>query len=236
VENYQQLWDFQKLDLEADKFEREVRTSPARQKLIKNRDFLLDQQNTMKKIEADIQSMNERIATLTKEAAKIDEALSDLRETLEETEPESLAIAQKSLDACQKLFNQITNVEQDLNKIRKDSEARARQQHDVRIRAARVKAEFDTLKASYDIEYKEQTTKLDVLRKQAQAAAVGIDDAVLAKYKSIKQHKIPAVARLNDDRCGGCKMNLPAVVLRQIKMGEKAVDCENCGRIVLVDV
>ncbi|MDR2506125.1 MAG: C4-type zinc ribbon domain-containing protein [Oscillospiraceae bacterium] len=234
MDSYQQLWDFQKLDLEADKFEREVRTSPARQKLIKNRDFLLDQQNTMKKIETDIQNMSERIVQLTLESAKIEEALSDLNETLQETEPESPAIAQKSLDACQKLLSQISKIEQDLNKIKKDGEARSRQQHDVRIRAARVKAEFDTIKASYDVEYKEQTAKLDVLRKQAAAAAVGIDEALMTKYKAIKQHKVPAVARLNDDRCGGCNMNLPAVVLRQIKMGEKAVDCENCGRIVLV--
>ena len=230
------LWEFQKLDLEADRFEREIRSSPTRQKLIKDRDYLLDQQNTMKKIEGDITTMTERIAALTTEARRIEESLGDLQETLEETEPETLDIARKSLDHCQKLFAQVSKIEHELSKIRKDSEARAKQQHDVRIRAARVKAGFDTLKASYDIEYKDLTTRLDAMRKQAALASKGIDESLLAKYKNIKQHKIPAVSLLNDNRCGGCNMNLPEVVLRKIKMGERQTDCENCGRIVLVDI
>jgi predicted nucleic acid-binding Zn-ribbon protein len=236
VDELQRLWDYQKIDMEADRFEREMRASPKRQKLIKDRDFLLQQQNTMRKIEQDLATMSERIAALTADSGKLEESLRDLQETLEETEPETLDIARKSLDYCQKLVHQIGRMEQELQKIRKDSDVRARQQHEVRVRAAKVKAEFDTLRTTYDVEYKAQNSKLEALRKQSVEASSGIGAELIEKYKQIKMHRSPPVALLSDDRCGGCNMNLPAVVLRSIRTGAPFVDCENCGRIVLVKV
>ncbi|MDR0396017.1 MAG: C4-type zinc ribbon domain-containing protein [Oscillospiraceae bacterium] len=228
------LWKYQRADMEADLFEREMRGNPSRLKLLKDRDFLLEQQNAMRKIESDLAAMAERITALTADTVKAEESLRDLQETLEETEPESLDIARKSLDYCQKLMHAIGRMEQELQKIRKDSDVRAKQQHEVRVRAARVKAEFDKLKVVYDGEYKEQSSYLDSLRKRVVQAASAVPQELIAKYKLIKMHKTPPVSILTDDRCGGCNMNLPTVVMRSIRMGAESVDCENCGRIVLV--
>lgn len=236
MEELQRLWQFQKIDMEVDAFEREMRRSTNRQKLIKHRDFLVEQQNTMRKIEADIAEMSERIVSIGKEIAQLEESLRDLQDTLEEAEPETMDIARKSLEHAQKLVHGLGRLEQELQKIRKDSEVRARQQHEVRVRAAKVKAEFDKLKAVYDREYKQQNDQLEALKGKAQKASEGISGETMEKYKRIKMHRTPPVAKLNDDRCGGCNMNLPAVVLRNIRMGAKSVECENCGRIVLVEV
>ena len=236
MEDWQKLWQYQQFDMDADHYEREMRASPNRQKLIQHRDFLVEQQNAMKKIETSVTTMAERIEVIQKEIERLDESLRDLQETLEETEPETLDIARKSLDHAQKLAHALGRMEQELQKIRKDSDVRQRQQHEVRVRAAKAKAEFDRLKSVYDVEYKEQQAKLDDLRKKAVDAAKQIDESQLHKYKQIKLHRTPPIALLNDDRCSGCNMNLPAVVLRNIRMGTLAVDCENCGRIVLVKV
>ena len=48
------LWNFMQVDMEADKFENQMRLSPNRQKLLKQRNFILEQQNNMKKLEADV--------------------------------------------------------------------------------------------------------------------------------------------------------------------------------------
>lgn len=236
MEELQRLWNYQKIDMEVDAFEREMRRAPNRQKLIKHRDFLVEQQNTMRKIEADIVSMGERVESIGKEIAQLEESLRDLQETLEETEPETLDIARKSLEHAQKLVHGIGRLEQELQKIRKDSDVRTRQQHEVRVRAAKVKAEFDKLKEVYDREYQQQSQQLEALKGRAVKAAEGIAEATMEKYKKIKMHRTPPVSKLNEDRCGGCNMNLPAVVLRNIRMGAKSVECENCGRIVLVEV
>ena len=236
MDELSRLWAFQKLDMEADRFEKEMRMSAKRQKLIKDRDFLLEQQNTMKKIEQDIASMTERVQSLTDDTKKVEESLRDLQDTLDETEPETLDIARKSLEHCQKLVGQMTRMEQELARIRKDSDSKARQQHDVRVRAAKIKAEFDTLKQTYDLEYREQNTKLEQLKKQASDASSEISSDLIARYKQIKLHRQPPLAILSEDRCGGCNMNLPGVIMRQVRSGAGSVECENCGRIVLVKV
>lgn len=236
MDQLQMLWNYQQADMAVDRFEREMRKSPNRQKLVKHRDFLLSQQESMKKIETDVESMSEKMESIRTEVIRLEEDLKDLQETLSEEEPESIEIARVSLAHAQKLVSAITRAEQDLMKIRKDAETRDRQQHEVRVRAAKARAEFDALKKIYDVEYKEQSSVLAKLRADAAEVATGIDEALIEKYKQIKQHSMPPIAKLVDgNRCGGCNMNFPQVVLREIKMGEKSVECENCGRIVLVE-
>jgi hypothetical protein len=45
------LWNYMQYDMEADRFENAMRNAPDRVKLLKQRDFLLEQQNTVKRIE-----------------------------------------------------------------------------------------------------------------------------------------------------------------------------------------
>lgn len=236
MDQMQLLWNYQQADMAVDRYEREMRRSPKRQKLVKHREFLLSQQEAMKRVETDVESMSDRMDGIRAEVVRLEEELKDLQETLEEDEPETIEIAHKSLSYAQKLVTGINRCEQDLAKIRKDAETRDRQQHEIRVRAAKARAEFDALKKVYDGEYKEQSGELQKLRETADKAAQGIEPALLEKYKQIKQHSIPPIANLVDgNRCGGCNMNLPQVVLREIKMGAKSVECENCGRIVLVE-
>ena len=236
MDQMQMLGNYQLADMAADRFEREMKRSPNRQKLVKHRDFLLSQQEAMHKIEGDIEAMRERMEGIRDDVIRLEEELKDLQETLSEEEPENLDITRRSLQSAQQLVGAITRSEQELSKIRKDAETRDRQQHEVRVRAAKVRAEFDALKAVYDKEYKEQTAELAGLRAIAAKQAEGIDPALMEKYKGIKQHQAQPIAKLVDgNRCGGCNMNLPQVVLREIRTGAKNVECENCGRIVLVE-
>ncbi len=230
------LWNYQQADMAVDRFEREMHRSPNRQKLVKHREFLLSQQEAMKRIESDVEGMGERMEAIRGEVIRLEEELKDLQDTLTEEEPETIEIARKSLSYAQKLVGGINRCEQELHKIRKDAEARDRQQHEIRVRAAKARAEFDKLKVVYDAEYKAQSEELAGLKAAAAKAASGIPAELLEKYKQIKQHSIPPIAKLLDgNRCGGCNMNLPQVVLRNIRTGAKSVECENCGRIVLVE-
>ena len=93
---------------------------------------------------------------------------------------------------------------------------------------------FDQLKKSYDAEYKVQAGELEKLKARAAKASKEIQPDMLEKYNTIKRHSMPPMARLNGDRCGGCNMSLPQAVLHKIRAGSSAVECENCGRILLV--
>ena len=228
------LWKFMQSDLEVDRFETEMRQSPRRVKLMKQRDFLLEQQGTIKKIEQEVTGMYDRLEAVQDEAERLAGQLKSLLESIGDKIPEDLEEIQKQTAAVTKLENTLARYEQELVRMRKDSENRDRQQKEIRLRAARAKADFDKLKEEYDGEFKRDSAKLAELRKAAEADSQGIDAHTLERYKAVKQHVTPPLAKMNGNRCGGCNMDLPAAMLGQLKNGAE-IECDNCGRILVLE-
>lgn len=235
MEQLEMLWLYQQADMEVERFERKMRQNPNRQQLLKHRDFILEQQNIVKKVEADVAMMSDRLEALSDEVKRLLASVKALSEQLENNPPQDVDETRKQLDAAQKLAETISRYEGEILKLRKDSEARDKQQHDARLRAAKARQEYDKIKPEYDKEYKEQNAELETLRAKANEAAKGIEASYMEKYKTIKKHSLPPMTRLSGDRCGGCNMSLPAAVLSQIRTGAAAVECENCGRIILIE-
>ena len=226
------LWNFMQVDMEADKFENQMRLSPNRQKLLKQRNFILEQQNNMKKLEADVAVMQDRLAAVEDEAQRLSGVLSGMVEELETNPPATVEESDRRAEAAQRLADTLTRYEQELAKMRKDAEARDRQQKEIRVRAARTKQEYDQLKTVYDEEFKRDQQTLKTMRANIEKEAAKLDQALLSRYRAIKQHCTPPMAKLVDGQCGGCFMSLPSATLRELKLGEKTVECDNCGRIL----
>jgi len=226
------LWDFMQVDMAADNFEQEMKKSPNRQKLIKRRNFIIEQQGNMKKIEGEIAVMQDRLEAVRDEAERLAGLLSSTLKEISDNPPATLEETQRKLDAVQKLSDTLGRYEQELTKMRKDADNRDRQQKDIRVRAAKAKQEYDQVKAVYDKEYKEDTAKLEEMRAKSEALAASQDPALLARYRAIKQQCTPPMARLSNDQCCGCFVQLPSATLRAIKEGNNIVECDNCGRIL----
>lgn len=227
------LWEYQQTDVEADRMEASIKRSPTRQKLVKYRDYLLEQQNVMKRIEGEVATMADRLEALKDALKMTEEQLRSLQSRMESDPPKSSEGVQQFLSDARRFQNNLNAYEQEIKRIRKDAGDRERQQHDVKVRAAKAKAEFDKLKNEYDAEYKEKTKDLDGLRAAAEEKAKPISPEFMEKYKTIKLHSVPPLARLFGDQCGGCNMSLPSAVSRRVKAGE-FVECETCGRLLIV--
>ena len=83
------LWQFMQVDMEADNFETKMRQSANRQKLIKQRDFLKDQQTNMKKLENDVAVMQDRLEAVQDEADRLEKVLASLSEEFEKNPPQT---------------------------------------------------------------------------------------------------------------------------------------------------
>ena len=234
MEQYELLWQYQQVDMELDRYEREMRENSNRKELLKHRDFLLEQQGVLKKIEADVEIMSDRMEALADEIERLNGSVAEASAHFEAERPADIEEAKKQVAAMQKLISTISRYESELAKMRKDSEARDRQQREVRVRAAKARAEFDRIKLIYDEEYKAAAVKLEELKRKVAKEAQGIDKDLLEKYKAIKRHSSPPITRIHDDRCGGCNMQLPAADMNKVRTGAPYVECENCGRIILV--
>ncbi|MDY3762738.1 MAG: C4-type zinc ribbon domain-containing protein [Candidatus Ventricola sp.] len=234
MHQYELLWQYQQVDMELDQYEKEMRASSNRKELLKHREFLLEQQSVLKKIESDVEIMSDRMEALADEITRLNGSVAEATANFEANRPQDLEEAKKQIASIQKLLTTISRYEAELAKMRKDSEARDRQQREVRVRAAKARAEFDRIKVIYDDEYKVAAVRLDALKKKVAKEAEGIDPALMEKYKAIKRHSTPPITRIHDDRCGGCNMQLPAADMNKIRTGAPYVECENCGRIILV--
>lgn len=227
------LWRYQLEDMACDKLENEIKRSPTRVKLVKNRDYIVEQQNTIKRIENEVGEMTDRVDVVQDALKRLAEQVAALEEKFDAAKPQSLEETRQLLQDAKRLVNNIQSYEAEMKKLKKDAGDRDHQQHDIRLKAARVKAEFDGLKKVYDIEYKEKMALLDAQRIKAQEAAKGIQPEYMDKYKIIKSRCVPPMAKLLGDQCGGCNMSLPSVVLRNIKAGATIVECETCGRMII---
>lgn len=235
MEQYELLWKYQQVDMELDQYEREMRANGNRKELLKHRDFLLEQQGVLKKIETDVENMSDRIDALADEIKRLSGSVEEAAAAYEANRPENIEDARKHIAAMQKLVNTIARYESELAKARKDAEARDRQQREVRVRSAKARAEFDRIKLIYDEEYSKAKVKLEELKTKVAAEAKGIDPALLEKYKAVKRHATPPITKIHDGRCGGCNMQLPAAERNRVRSGAAFVECENCGRMILVE-
>ena len=226
------LWQFMQVDMEADGFETKMRQSSNRQKLIKARDFLKDQQANMKKLENDVAVMQDRLEAVKDEADRLEKVLGNLTEEIAANPPANVEEANKQAESVQKLLDTLSRYEQELAKMRKDADVKDRQQKEIRVRAAKTKQEFDQLKVEYDKEFKADTVTLQKMRAHTDQEARKVDPGLLEKYKSIKQYCTPPMAKLVNGQCSGCFMSLPSATLLEIRDGKRIVECDNCGRIL----
>ena len=226
------LWQFMQVDMEADRFETKIRQSEKRQTLLKQRNFILDQQNNMKRLEGEVAAMSDRLEAVRDESERLQKQLSALSEELESNPPQSAEEAEARMEPVQKLMETLTRYEQELNKMRRDAENRDRQQRDIRVRAARTKAEYDQLKAEYDVEFKRDTAELKKMRENTEREAAKLDAQMIERYRAIKQHCTPPMAKLINGQCSGCFMSLPSATLLKLKDGDQLILCDNCGRII----
>ena len=226
------LWQFMQVDMQTDGFENKMRQSPNRQNLLKRRNFLKDQQANMKKLEDEVAVMQDRLAAVQDEADRLEKQLAVLSEAIEANPPQSIEDAEKQAESVQKLMETLSRYEQELQKMRKDADAKDRQQREIRSSAASAKADYDRLKAVYDVEYEADKVELAKLRAHSDAEAKKVEPALLEKYRSIKQHCTPPMAKLINGQCSGCFMSLPSATLLDIRNGDRIVECDNCGRIL----
>lgn len=233
MDQLEMLWSYQQEDMACDKLENEIRRSPNRVKLVKSRDYIVEQQNTIKRIEAEVGEMSDRVDVVKDAIKLLEDQLAALEAKFAAAEPQSLEETRQLMQDAKRIMSGITTYETEMKKLKKDAGDRDHQQHDIRLKAARVKADFDELKKVYDLEYQEKMALLEKQRLKAQEKAKGIDPELMERYKTIKSRCVPPMARLLNDQCGGCNMSLPSVVLRNIKSGASIVECETCGRMLI---
>ena len=82
------------------------------------------------------------------------------------------------------------------------------------------------------MEFKQDSAVLKDMRAKTDEESKKVDPQMLEKYKRIKQHCTPPMAKLVEGQCSGCFMSLPSATMLALKDSDNMVQCDNCGRII----
>ncbi len=230
--NLDLLFEYQKADLELETFEQRIKSSPARQQLSKLRAHLVEQQSQWQRITADAEVKASSYEASLKRFETLLAQFEKRKLEFEEHEPENLGEAETFAKLFENLHEQITaerkEVYSELEWLKQTSAA----VNSIRKDISRGRKEFDALKQVCDKELADAQSELNELKKKLDELSKPVPKELLAKYRRIKQNHSAPMARLENNQCGGCHMDLPVVVTRQMKDPKKIVECENCGRIL----
>ena len=230
--NLDLLFEYQKADLELEAFEQRIKSSPARQQLSKLRAHLVEQQSQWQKISTDADAKTASYEAALKRFETLLAQFEKRKLEFEEHEPENLGEAETFSRLFENLHDQLTSERKEVYNELQWLNQTSSQVNSIRKDIVRGRKEFDALKQVCDKELADAQGELNELKKKLGEFAKPVPKELMAKYKRIKQNHSAPMARLENNQCGGCHMDLPVVVTRQMKDPKKIVECENCGRIL----
>lgn len=232
--NLTELWNYMQCDLEAERFGNEMRQSEKRKLLLKQQEFLKEQQSKFAKIQTDVSQMASKMEELKQESERLNGLLEAFQNEMGDIDSMEAETVEEKIKTAERILAAIEACDKALAHIRKESEIANRSENEVKKNAAKTKQEYDAVKKEYDIEFAKDKLKLKALRDEADKEAEKLDAADLEKYRQVKQHVMPPIAKLVNNQCTGCFMTLPLGTLREIKAGS-VLTCDNCGRILFVE-
>ena len=218
------LWQYQQAELEADKLENKLKSTPARQKLNKLFNFLKEQQNAIAGIQKTLDSRQQAVDKLQ---AQIDELAHKYELELGEFK------IMLNDDEC--TAEEMTESRRSGERIMKKAEAAKRELYDAMAQIEKSAAEYKETYAKAAKAKKEYDAARSECEQEAAAAdeaAKAVDAELLARYKRIKGRYAVPMAKVENNQCSGCNMSLPTSTVKRVATGEGIVECENCGRIL----
>lgn len=103
----------------------------------------------------------------------------------------------------------------------------------------KTKKKLAFIKKKYDVAKEEKENKLNFLLKEKnmieellQEIKLKIDEKTYNEYMKMKGRLNNPIAEIENRKCSGCGMEVPAMDYEEIKTG-KTLKCQNCGRILV---
>lgn len=229
------LWKYQQAEAELDKLRKEMEDTPAMKEYKKLRSFLNNQSAKMNTYKSGVEAKTAEVEEITKKLDALfkdyDLEQGDLEIMMndEECTAEELTESRKAIEG---LLEKINGLKKSLSDSLAWITATSEEITKTMQRGRKANKEYETAKAVCETERNERKPVIDSAAKEVERIGLQLSPELLKRYKVVKKKHALPMARIKDDRCGGCGMSLPKTVIRQVAQGADIVECENCGRIL----
>ncbi|MGN0767227.1 MAG: zinc ribbon domain-containing protein [Christensenellales bacterium] len=229
------LWEYQQARQRLVTFERQILSAPDHQRLGKLHRFLSQQQATISELQEQIEAKVAEFDKFRVMAAGFEHDLTQETsefQSLKDDEQCTAAEMAEFRHRIDKLNESVESCRRSLYDTIAWIEKASTTLEETYLKAKKANKEYKTLHQKCEEDIKSHQSELDALKAEAAEKEKPIPADVLEKYKAIcKRYQMP-MAKLENDRCGECSMSLPASVAHSVAMGNRIIECENCGRIL----
>jgi predicted nucleic acid-binding Zn-ribbon protein len=229
LEDLQRLIDLQKLDEQLAASEGESASLPGRraalaeareaaeQRVASAEQMLHEAEGEQRRAEDDLQDQEALLRKLEGQQfqVKTNEAYTAL---LREIEQAKTAISDSE-----------TRILEAMDAIETGSRERAAAEEQVEKVLARVAADGTAL----DARERELAARIAELREVRVACRASLESELLEQYEKIASRRRPAVVRVREEICLGCRVNIPPQLQIELLRGQRVITCSNCHRILI---
>ena len=225
------ILEYQTVESELISLEGEITKSKDRERAAEIQQNLKNQHAKLLALENSAKIVGDQYKKATEMYEEYLNKLAKLEEEVKAAEPEKAELYAKMYKdfatVSSSLERDIQNIYASVQQISKDYEDIIRKSKTDREKFDRYKASYSKLKAELEPKIAEVKSKLESLSK-------GIDPKLLSVYKQKREGRIfPVFVALATNKCGGCRMEISASKLGQMKTNNLGViECENCGRLI----
>ncbi len=229
----QTLLEYQEIDREINKLEKELIESEESQKYAKLKML-------KRKLQEDLVKMDKACGEILKKSKELDLKVEKLSEELREYENIAEDMTdEKQADYC---INKITALIQDIDGANREIDKLTQERDGLIKEAEKTIANFNEVgpklvkaKGKFDEKKNSYAPKVMPLQKQLKDLEKDIDEPILEKYKNLRasKTKFPLVVALNKENvCQGCFVEATGADVKIKETGKLVVECPSCGRLV----
>lgn len=229
VEQLKALLDLQKIDSRVYLLERELDGKPREKKALE--DAFTARQNFAKASEQKLKELQmaqkERENELLTKETNIKKYQTQQTQVKTNKEYSSLTREIGGLKADCELF------EEEILKLMDEIEQRKKVVEDDRRRLAEEEKKFKAEAVKCDARAEAIRAETATLTTERRVFLPLVEKALVAQYEKIlKKREGTAVVPVVNESCGGCHMTMTPQTVNEIRIGEKMIVCESCGRIL----
>lgn len=201
----------------------------------------LDHNDELSAAEVSLADLEARLKTVEKRQKELDWEVDDLNAKIR-------ALNDRLYGGSVRNPKELLSLEQDIQGIRKHLSGKEEQlleamgeTESLQAEAAAGRERVDSLRAAWEQEKEslrslKQTLETDVLRLTELRLAVRqeLGPEVVQRYELVAKAKGLAMVKVEQGRCKGCNLTVPAGLWQRARAGEM-VECGSCGRFIYVE-
>ncbi len=222
---------YQEIDKKLRQLEGELNSSLNRKNAAEMQQYLKDGQAKLIRLEESAKNLTEQYQKALKLYNEFVAKLEILSKNVESVETGKI----DELEAIIQNYNKMSeNLDNNINILGGRIASITKEYENIISNAKKARHNLEIYKSNFNKEKEKLEPEILKLKEEKSKQKAKVDPKLLAKYNAKFESKIfPVFVPETRGGCGGCRMEIPAGKMSQLK-ANGMVECENCGRIIYV--